>query len=170
MAVFADFLQEWPFDLQKRKMITLDLRRIRCAKELQDTANGALAVAKEALTPKLYDLTLIKEMYQHFRDFLKSVNNPHHAERRREFLFIISYLFCPNVLIGGTMPRGFRGVLKDVLHVESPSAISNYTSDLFFLYNHYADFREAVELAYEYISQKMDMDNLMKSENKKSNE
>lgn len=146
-------------------MITRDISRIRCAKELQDTANGALAVAKEALAPKLHDLNLIKDIYRHFKDFLRETDNPPHGERRREFLFIFSCLFCPNVLIGGTMPRGYRGALKDVLNVDSPSAISNYTSDLFFLYNHYADFRETVELAYEYIAQKMDIDKMFETEN-----
>lgn len=138
-------------------MITLDLRRIRCAKDLQDTANGALRVAKEALVPRLSDKGLIGEMYAHFRDYIKGIKIVHHPERRREFLFIIAYLYCPSVLIGGTMPRGFRGALKEVMHVESPSAISNYASDLFFLYNHYSDFREIVEGAYSYIIDKMDL-------------
>ena len=142
-------------------MITLDLHRITCARDLQQTANGALAIANEALKPRLSDTSLIGEMYEHFRNFIKSLGKSHHSERRREFMFIIAYLYCPSVLIGGSMPRGFRGILKDLLHVESPSAISNYTADLFFLYNHYKDFREIVEGAYNYMSQAMNFNKLM---------
>ena len=72
-------------------------------------------------------------------------------------------IYCPSVLVGGTMPKGFRGILKELLHVESPSAISNYTSDLFFLYNHYKDFREIVEGAYQYISGAMNLDNMIRA-------
>lgn len=132
-------------------MITMDLRRIKCAKELQDTVNQAMKVVEDALTPRLTDWTQIEIIYQHFKDFIKKIG-PHHSERRREFLFIVVMLYCPSVLIGGSMPRGFRGKLKDLLKVESPSAISNYTSDLLFLYNHYQDFRDVVVAAYWYIS------------------
>lgn len=143
-------------------MITLDLRRITCARDLQETANGALAVAKEALEPRLSDTSLIGEIYTHFRNFIKGLGKSHHSERRREFMFIVAYLYCPSVLIGGPMPRGFRGILKELLHVESPSAISNYTTDLFFLYNHYKDFREIVEGAFCYISGMMNLDGILR--------
>lgn len=142
-------------------MITLDLRRITCAKDLQDVANGALATAKEALKPRLSDTSLIGEIYSHFREFISSMGKSHHSEKRREFMFIIAYLYCPNVLIGGTMPKGFRGILKELFHVESPSAISNYTTDLFFLYNHYRDFREVVEGAYKHIVEAMRLDRIL---------
>lgn len=139
-------------------MITLDLRRITRAKDLQETANRALEVTKQALAPRLSDTGLIAEIYAHFCDFVKGLGKSHHSERRREFMFIIAYLYCPSVLIGASMPRGFRGVLKELLHVESPSAISNYTTDLFFLYNHYKDFRDVVEGAYNHIACSMSLD------------
>ena len=138
-------------------MIKRDLRRIKCAKELQETANGAMIVAKAALSPRLKDVDLLPEIYYNFLGYLKDAKLPPHQERRREFLFIVFYLYCPSVLIGYAMPRGFRNKLKELLHVESPSAVSNYTTDLFFLYNHYADFREVVENAYNYIVEKMNL-------------
>ena len=144
-------------------MITLDLRRIVCAKELQDSANVAQQVIKEAMSPRLSDVSMMGEIYRHFKDFVSGVKVNRHSERKREFLFIIAYLYCPSVLVGGTMPKGFRGILKELLHVESPSAISNYTSDLFFLYNHYEDFREIVEGAYQYISGAMNLDNIIRA-------
>lgn len=136
-------------------MITQDLRRIICAKEVQDTANVALQNVKEALAPRLSDVSLMEEVYAKFREYVAGIKSSQHSERRREFLFIFAYLYCPTVLVGGTMPKGYRGKLKELLHVESPSAISNYTSDLFFLYNHYQDFREVVEGAYAYIAERM---------------
>lgn len=151
-------------------MITLDLRRIRCAKDLQDAAKGAMSVTEEALSPRLTDQGLLGEMYAHFQNFVRGLKKPHHHEMKREFLFIVTYLYCPTVLIGGTMPRGFRGVLKGLMKVESPSAISNYVSDLLFLYNHYQDFRQVVEGAYSYISEAMHLDAIKRdsSENEKS--
>lgn len=119
-------------------------------------------VAKEALEPRLSDTGLIEEIYKYFLEFVKKVCKPSHSEKRKEFMFIVAYLYCPAVLIGGTMPKGFRGKLKELLNVGSPSAISNYTSDLMFLYNHYQDFREIVEGAYSYISEHMNLDLLFR--------
>lgn len=133
-------------------MITFDLRRIVCAKDLQDTAKEALKISEDALTPRLDDWGLLDDIYRHYKDFLSKMSSSHHSEKRKEFIFIVTYLYCPTVLIGGSMPRGFRGKLKELLHVESPSAISNYASDLLFLYSHYQDFRRFVEDAFDYIS------------------
>lgn len=138
--------------------MTLDLRRIVCAKDLKDTAKGAMKVVDDALAPRLEDRSLIAEMYEHFRDYVKGQRSPHHSEKRREFLFIVAYFYFPSVLIGGTMPKGFRSILKGVLNVESPSAISNYVADLLFLYNHYLDFRQTVEGAYSHIVCSMHLD------------
>lgn len=139
-------------------MTTIDLRRIKCANSLRSDARQAILVAEDALKPALSDMSLIGDIYRHFKDFLKQLSQPINSEKRREFLFIVAYLYCPSVLIGDSMPRGFRGVLKDILHVESPSAISNYTSDLMFLYNHYQDFREIVEGGFSYIVKSMGLD------------
>lgn len=142
-------------------MITHDLRRITRAKELQDSAKEVEKLVKETLSPRLNDVGLLRDIYRHFKDFVDGVKTKRHTEGRREFLFIVAYLYCPSVLVGGTMPKGFRGLLKDILHVESPSAISNYTSDLLFIYEHYRDFRELVEGAFTYIADKMNLYSLM---------
>ena len=135
-------------------MITMDMRRIICAKELQARADDAMMVVREALTPKLHDQSRIDEISRLFSEYIRE-NAGKFTEKKRALLFVMVYLYCPAVLLGESMPRGFRDRLKDLLGVGSPSAVSNYTTDLLFFYNHYKDFRKVVEDAYAYIMARM---------------
>lgn len=136
-------------------MITLDLIKIRSAKEAISQAKDAANKAKEALRPILEDANLMGEVLRNFLQFLTTRSEVMNADKRKQFLFIIVYLFCPSSLLGDAMPRGFRERLRVLLHVDAPTVISNNIADLLFLYNHYEDFRTGVNDAYSYIAEEM---------------
>ena len=136
-------------------MISLDLRRISCAKQLQDATRDAMALLQDSLTPTLKDMGLIQEMYDHFKQFLAQQGKPLNASNRKKFLFVAVYLFCPSVLIGHTMPRGFRDKIRELINAKSATVVSNDVANLLFYYNCYKDFREDVESAYAYIAENM---------------
>ena len=139
-------------------MISLDLRRISCAKQLQDATRDAMALLQDSLTPSLSDMGLIQEMYDHFKSFLIQQGMPLNANNRKKFLFVAVYLFCPSVLIGNTMPRGFRDKIRELINAKSATVVSNDVANLLFYYNCYKDFREDVENAYCYIVENMNID------------
>lgn len=139
-------------------MFTLDLCKIKCAKASLESAKEASDKAKEALKPILQDFDLMADVLNHFTVYLSARSQKMNAERRKQFLFIIMYLFHPSALLGAAMPRGFRERLKNLLHVEAPTIISNNTNDLLFLYYHYRDFRSSVNEAYSYIAQEMNIE------------
>lgn len=139
-------------------MFTLDLCKIKCAKASLESAKEASDKAKEALKPILQDLNLMADVLKYFTGFLSARSQTMNADKRKQFLFIIMYLFHPSALLGGAMPRGFRERLRNLLHVEAPTIISNNTNDLLFLYHHYRDFREGVNDAYSYIAEEMNIE------------
>ena len=138
-------------------MISLDLRRIRCAKELQEATRNAIALLDESLSPAYTDMGMMGEMYAHFEEFVKRSGKTLNSANRKKFLFIAVYLFCPSVLIGHAMPRGFRDRIKELIHAKSATTVSNDVANLLFFYNHYRDFREDVDNAYTYILESMNL-------------
>ena len=143
--------------INEERMISLNLRRITCAKQLQDATRDAMALIEDSLTPSLPDMGLIQEMYDHFKCFLAKQGKPLNANNRKKFLFVAVYLFCPSVLIGHTMPRGFRDKIKELINAKSATVVSNDVANLLFFYNCYRDFREDVDAAYTYIAGRMNI-------------
>lgn len=67
---------------------------------------------------------------------------------RKKLLFIILYLYSPSTLAGGKMPKNLREEINKALGVHSKSVVSNNFSDVMFLYEHYADFKNDVQYIY----------------------
>lgn len=133
----------------------MDICKIRDAKSSIDSVKEVMRRVNEALSPFLTDINLMECVYQHFEVFITSAGQRMDANNRKKFLFIVVYLFCPAVLIGDAMPRGFRDRLKDIVHAKSATTVSNDVVNLLFLYNHYRDFRDDVNNAYAYIVEAM---------------
>lgn len=134
----------------------MDLRKIQSLKSARESINEAFKKATEAAKPIISDKRQLVDVYRNFLAFIQQ--GEFTTARRKQFLFIVVYLFCPAVFIGDKMPKGFREALRDLLCLNSLSIISNDTRDLMFLYTHYSDFREEVERAYSFISDIMKID------------
>ena len=136
-------------------MISLDLSKIRTAKSYEEDLRQTERKINEALEPIIKDARLLEDVYKYFLAFIEKGKKVMDANNRKKFLFIAVYLFCPSVLIGHTMPRGFRDRIKELINANSASIVSNDTASLMFLYNHYKDFREDVDSAYSFIAEGM---------------
>ena len=129
----------------------MDLSKLKAAREFEEDIKQTEKKINEALAPLLSDFNLLEDVYSSFLSFVKWSGKIMDANNRKKFLFIAVYIFCPSVLIGHIMPRGFRDRVKTLIGAKSASTVSNDTANLLFLYNHYRDFRDDVDSAYSYI-------------------
>ena len=136
-------------------MVSMDLSRLRVAKDAMNEMEQLEKEKNAALEPTIKDVGLVGEVYGRFLDFIQWSGRAMDANNRKKFLFVAVYLFCPSVLIGHTMPRGFRDRIRELINAKSATTVSNDVANLLFLYNHYRDFREDVDSAYSYIAEKM---------------
>lgn len=94
-----------------------------------------------ATSPKLKDLNLIPKIYGIFNDIKESnitVND------RKEFIFVVIYLYSPNKFFGGKMPQGMRKAISKTMQIDS-TCISRTCTELMVLYTTYKDFRQGVD-------------------------
>lgn len=136
-------------------MSSMDLSKLRVAKNFEEDIKQTERKINEALKPSLEDIGLLEEVYKRFLAFVEKSKKVMDTYNRKKFLFVAVYLFCPSVLIGHTMPRGFRDRVKELIRAKSASTVSNDVSNLLFLYNHYKDFREDVDNAYAFVTDGM---------------
>lgn len=95
-----------------------------------------------ATSPKLKDLNLIPKIYELFEQKRGSVIKPN---ERKEFIFVIIYLYSPNKFFGGKMPQGLRRAITKATKVTCASVISATCTELMVLYTTYSDFRAGVD-------------------------
>lgn len=134
----------------------IDFTRIANIKTLHKQAEDAMARVEAAERPMLMDWSLIADAYYAFTAFVaEKGKSPDDYTKRRQFVFIILYLFAPKVLAGGKMPTGLRDRICDVLGLNARSALSNQVKDLMFFYQEYKDFRDGVNEAYAHIEEKL---------------
>lgn len=95
-----------------------------------------------ATSPKLKDLNLIPKIYELFEHKKGSVIKPN---ERKEFIFVIIYLYSPNKFFGGKMPQGLRRAITKATKVTCASVISATCTELMVLYTTYQDFRAGVD-------------------------
>ena len=133
----------------------MDLSKLRIAKDFEEDIKQIERKVQEALEPSFKDVNLLGEVYSRFLSFVEKGKRVMDTNNRKKFLFIAVYLFCPSVLIGHTMPRGFRDRIKELIGAKSASTVSNDVANLLFIYNHYKDFRDDVNLVYSHIVESM---------------
>ena len=64
---------------------------------------------------------------------------------RKEFVFVVIYLYSPNKFFGGKMPQGLRRAISQAAKVTCASVISATCTELMVLYTTYSDFRQGVD-------------------------
>lgn len=95
-----------------------------------------------ATSPKLKDLSLIQKIYKVFEG-MKGSNIT--VNDRKEFIFVVIYLYAPNKFFGGKMPQGLRHTIAKATNVTCASVISVTCTELLVLYTTYSDFRQGVD-------------------------
>lgn len=118
---------------------------IETIKKIEKTRTAlSLAIADNELaaSPKLKDLSLIPKIYEIFEQMK---GNEIKVNDRKEFIFVVIYLYSPNKFFGGKMPQGLRRAITKATKVTCASVISATCTELMVLYTTYSDFRQGVD-------------------------
>ena len=128
----------------------LDFKKIERIKEIRQIKSKLSEEEHLLSTPELNPNEMLGEFYKKFQLIASKVSNESvsNVNSRKKFLFIVLYIFSPSVLAGGKMPRGLRDEISNVLGLHSKSTISDNCSDILFLYQNYAKFKNEVNEIY----------------------
>lgn len=117
------------------------IETIKRIERARTTLRQAIADNELATSPKLRDLSNILKIYEVFEKIKGShitVND------RKEFIFVVVYLYAPNKFFGGKMPQGMRKAISKTMRIDS-TCISRTCTELMVLYTTYSDFRQGVD-------------------------
>lgn len=133
-------------------MIYLDtefnIGKILALQTLRNSYQTLSEQLEEMSQPILTNWNIIPELYEVFKKVFSSRPQNNQVYFRQKFLFVILYLFCPDVLVGEKMPRGFRPILAKIFHLKSGTPISDNCSSLMVLYKSYIDFSRDVDIFF----------------------
>lgn len=133
--------------------ITKEFSSIAEIKNIREQKSRLSEREAELVSPILTNLESIPYIYELFKNIVRTMNIPPREKiiQRKEFLFIILFLFVPSVLVGGRIPNGVRKALENVFPKVRPCTISNNIADVAFLYQQYKYFRSDVNIIYNEI-------------------
>lgn len=131
--------------------ITKEFSSIAEIKNIREQKSRLSEREAELASPILTNLESIPYIYELFKNIVRTMNIPPREKiiQRKEFLFIILFLFVPSVLAGGRIPNGVRKSLEHVFPKVKPCTISNNIADVFFLYQQYKYFRSDINIIYK---------------------
>lgn len=138
-------------------MVT-DFSIITQIKEVKQQKEELSKREAELSKPMLNDISFISELYEWFNEINEQRDCPPRrgcARLKKQFIFIVLFLYSPRTLSGGEIRRGVRDALAQVLSFKSPTGVSNLCTDIMFLYNNYKDFSSEVEHIYTEISSRL---------------
>lgn len=119
------------------------IETIKRIEKARTALRQAMADNEIATSPKLKDLNLIPKIYKIFEELKgKEIK----VNDRKEFIFVVIYLYSPNKFFGGKMPQGLRRAITKVTKVTCASVISATCTELMVLYTTYSDFRQNVDM------------------------
>ena len=129
----------------KEFSVVSELKTIREQKSRLSERESELSI------PKLTDLELISEIYKWFCELVRNCGLPERRAGirfRKQFIYIIMFLYSPSTLAGGKIAPGLRDILAGLLGFKSPTGISNLCVDVTFYYDNYKVFRQDIEYLY----------------------
>lgn len=131
--------------------LTKEFSSIAEIKNIREQKSRLSEREAELVSPILTNLESIPYIYELFKNIVRTMNIPPREKiiQRKEFLFIILFLFVPSVLAGGRIPNGVRKSLEHVFPKVKPCTISNNIADVFFLYQQYKYFRSDINIIYK---------------------
>lgn len=115
---------------------------VRRIEKARTALRQAIADNEQAASPKLKDLSLIPKIYDLFEEIKGGETT---VNDRKEFIFVVIYLYSPNKFFGGKMPQGLRRAIAKTVGVTCGSVISATCTELLILYTTYEDFRQGVD-------------------------
>ena len=119
----------------------------------------------ELSLPKLQDISLIPALYEWFNEIQDNRDCPARrgcARLKKQFIFIVMFLYSPSTLAGGKIGNGIRDAISEVLEFKSPTGVSNLCVDVTFLYDTYPDFSRDIEYLYTEIVNRLKVKGLIK--------
>lgn len=118
------------------------IETIKKIEKTRTALHQAIVDNELAASPKLKDLSLIPKIYEIFEQMK---GNEIKVNDRKEFIFVVIYLYSPNKFFGGKMPQGLRRAITKATKVTCASVISVTCTELMVLYTTYSDFRQGVD-------------------------
>lgn len=142
--------------------ITKEFSSISELKHIREQKSRLSEREAELVSPILTNLEFIPYIYELFKNIVRTMNIPPREKiiQRKEFLFIILFLFVPSVLAGGRIPNGVRKSLEHVFPKVKPCTISNNIADVFFLYQQYKYFRSDINIIYKEMLKRLEEDDI----------
>ena len=129
------------------------IETIKKIEKARTALRQAIADNELATSPRLKDLSLIPKIYEIFEQIKgKGIK----VNDRKEFIFVIIYLYSPNKFFGGKMPQGLRRAITKATKVTCASVISATCTELMVLYTTYADFRHDVDELMQIVLNKLE--------------
>ena len=114
---------------------------------------------KEAnlLPTQLNDLECIPMLFEYFcrlKSFDKERSKTLDSDLRKEFIFIILYLYCPKVIVDDKrkMIKGLRKAITQLLGLDAPTGISNIVSGIYVWFTTYKVNQYTTNSSYENIA------------------
>lgn len=140
-------------------LVISELKTIREKKRRLSEQEAELSV------PRICDISLIPMLYDWFNEIQDNRNCPARkgcARLKKQFIFIILFLYSPSTLAGGKIGNGIREAISDVLEFKSPTGVSNLCADVTFLHDNYKDFQSDIEYIYTEIVNRLKVEGLIK--------
>lgn len=131
-------------------------------KKAREDLQNAIASFRYQSRPVLTDLTMIPIIFDWFRECSEEndtetarqvygffpdtvIGGAMKAERRRQFIFVILYLYAPSRLFAGKMPKGLRRAIAKTLGVQSHTILSDNANDVLKRYEIYKSWARDVD-------------------------
>ena len=129
------------------------IETIKKIEKARTALRQAIADNELVTSPRLKDLSLIPKIYEIFEQMKgKEIK----VNDRKEFVFVIIYLYSPNKFFGGKMPQGLRRAITKATKITCANVISVTCTELMVLYTTYSDFRCGVDELMQAVLQKLE--------------
>lgn len=129
------------------------IETIKKIEKARTALRQAIADNELATSPRLKDLSLIPKIYEIFEQMKgKEIK----VNDRKEFIFVVIYLYSPNKFFGGKMPQGLRRAITKATKITCANVISVTCTELMVLYTTYLDFRRGVDELMQAVLQKLE--------------
>ena len=129
------------------------IETIKKIEKARTALRQAIADNELATSPRLKDLSLIPKIYEIFEQMKgKKIK----VNDRKEFIFVVIYLYSPNKFFGGKMPQGLRRAITKATKITCANVISVTCTELMVLYTTYSDFRRGVDELMQAVLQKLE--------------
>ncbi len=127
-------------------------------KSLREQKKKIICRERELAVPFITDWGMLPRIYGWFREILANRDFSPPADgitQRKEFIFIVLYLFAPAVLAGDRMPVGLRDKIAAAINLRDITFISHNIDTVVFLHRYDKAFRADIEYIYTEILKRL---------------